>query len=53
MVLSEEAVGLVGLFDNGVDVADFGDGFENLLVLVPVEVTLLLRLLYHLVVLPH
>lgn len=27
VVEGEEAVGLVGLFDNGVDVADLGDGF--------------------------
>lgn len=53
VVKGEEAVGFVGLFDDGVDVADMGDGFENLLMLVLVEVALFLCLLYHLVVLLH
>lgn len=39
-----------GLFDDGVDVGDFGEGFENLLF---VEARLILALLNHLIVLLH
>jgi len=39
-----------GLFDDGVDVGDFGEGFENLL---SVETRLVLALLNHLIVLLH
>lgn len=53
VVESEEAVGLLGLLDDGVDVGDLGDRFQNLLLLVPVEAALLLRLLHQLVVLLH
>jgi len=41
---------LEGLFDDGVDVGDFGEGFENLLF---VEARLVLALLNHLIVLLH
>ena len=49
----EDTLSLVSLFDYGVDVTDLSDGFQDLLVLVPVEVALLLALLDHLVVLFH
>ena len=52
-VEGEEAVGLFGLLDNGIDVGNFGDGFENFLVLILVESSFFLGLLDHLIVLLH
>lgn len=46
----EIEVRFIVLFDDGVDIGDFGVGFENLL---PIEATFLLGLLHHLVVLPN
>lgn len=53
MAVGEEALRLIRLIDDGVDVVDLGDGLENLFVLVPVKPTLLFGLLYHLVVVLH
>lgn len=47
----EDTVGFIGLLDYGVDVADFGNRFQNLLVLVLIEAALFLGLQDHLVVL--
>jgi hypothetical protein len=53
VVEGEDAVGLLGLLDDGFDVANLGDRFKNLLLLGLVGAALLLGLLHHLVVLPH
>lgn len=50
VVEGEEALGFVGLLDDGVYVVDVGNGFQNLLVLVLVEAALFVGLLEHLVV---
>ena len=49
VVEGEEALGFVGLLDDRVDVVNVGDGFQNLLLLTPIEVALLFGLLKHLV----
>lgn len=48
-----DAIGLLGLFDDGLDVADFRDGLEETLLLAVVEAALVLGLLDHLVVVLH
>lgn len=53
VVEGEDAVGLLRLLDDGFDVADLRDRFQNLLLLGPVGAALLFGLLDHLVVLPH
>lgn len=53
VVDGEEALGFVGLLDDGVDVVDIGDGFQNLLLLILVETALFFGLLDHLVVMLH
>lgn len=53
IVGGEEARGLVGLLDDGVDVVDVSDGFQHLFLLVPIEPTLVFGLLGHLVVVLH
>ena len=53
VVEGKGAVGLLGLFDDGFDVADLRDRFQNLLLLGPVAAALLLGLLDQLVVLPN
>lgn len=53
MEVGEEALCLIGLVDDGVDVVDLGDGLQNLFVLVPVKPSLLFGLLDHLVVVLH
>ena len=46
-------MGVVGLLNDGFDVADLRDGLENLLVLATVQLAFLLGLLYHLIVVLH
>lgn len=53
MLEREETVGVLGLLDDGVDVADFSDGFKNFLVQGLVETAFFFRLLDHLVVVFH
>lgn len=48
-----EEFGLLGLLNDGVDVADVGDGLEDLLVEALIESALILGLLDHLVVVLH
>lgn len=48
-----DAIGFLGLLDDGVDVGDFRDGFEDPLLLAVVESALLLGLLDHLVMVLH
>lgn len=53
MIDSEKTLSLLGLLEDGVDVADLGDGFENLLLEILVVLAFVFRFLDHVVVVLH